>query len=245
MRHHLATACLALGALACGGGRPKAPVIESHAPPPDDPRRLGEEPNDGLEVEGLVGTLDEFDVVAVINEALPGFQVCFERNAGTFVAGKVVLEFDVARDGVVAKVWVAESDLGDWRVESCLAETAGFLRFPRPFGGGPAHVAYPFSWNERGRRLATDVPIDWGYPTLREGDAALRACRDAHGFAGPFHLTTYIGRKGQVLSAGLHTARPAPAFTACISEAVRALTFPDPGARIYRFRAVVEDVPPS
>lgn len=241
MRAQLLPSLVAAVCLACGTVPPtKAPEV-THKPPPDDPRRVAP-PDEGMSVEGLQGTLDDDDVQRVIADQMTGFEYCFQRGSGTYIAGKVMLEFQVARSGRVRSVYVSESDLGSLVIEDCLVKTASFLVFPPPTGGGPARFAFPFAWNERGRRLSTPVPIDWGYPTLRDARDAVDSCRQAHGFPGPFHITAYIGRKGRVLSSGFHAAKPAGDFPACVDQALKEMDFPNPGNRVYRFQALVEDL---
>ena len=49
---------------------------------------------------------------------------------------------------------------------------------------------------------------------------------------------------GRVLDAGFHSAKPTgDRFPACIVEAVRSMTFPDPGAATYKYALLVEDLP--
>ncbi|MCB9538773.1 MAG: energy transducer TonB [Myxococcales bacterium] len=229
---------------ACGpspGTRGPGPI--EHKPPPDDPRRPSAGPDDGMEVEGMQGTLDDDEVARVVSEQMAGFRNCFRRAPGAFVAGEVLLQFVVAPNGRVDKVWVAQSDLGSWAVEDCLVQTARFLEFPRPMGGGPARFVFPFGWNERARRLTAPIDEAWGYETLRKGRGAIDACREQHGFAGPFHVTAYVGRKGHVMSAGLHAPKPAGDFAACAVTALGEMGFPNPGSRIVKYQALVEDLP--
>lgn len=245
MQQYLLMGLAGLASLLCACGPApirKTPDELEHKPPPDaqpPPPR-----SDGMAVEGLLGTLDDEQVFSVVSEQMAGFNNCFSRAEGSFVAGEVQLSFVVAPTGRVASVHVSESDLGSWKVEDCLVQTAGFLEFPRPDGGGPAKFIFPFTWNEPARRLAKPVDEAWAYKTLRANRKIIRDCRATHGFEGPFHLTTYVGPRGTVLSMGFHAKNaPKRTFPACVVQALQQLTFPDPGARTIKYRALVEDLP--
>jgi hypothetical protein len=211
--------------VACGGGRTTRPA-------------------DDLADADPAG-LDDAQIRQAIDAQAGGFRNCFQQNLNeTFVSGDVLLDFVVGKDGRVAQVWVARSDLGAWRVEDCLVSTARFLEFPPPQHGGKARFAFPFTWNQAGAGLAAPIEQAWGYTTLSDQRDAIRRCRQTHKFDGPFNLTVYVGRLGRVLSVGLDSTQPpGDTFPACVAQAVEGLTFPDPGQRIVKYRALVEDFP--
>jgi len=229
-----------LGLAACGANvdqsnRPR-PVSIEHKPPPDE--------RDGTAVSGTTGVLDDDEVRTVMHEHMAGFNNCFRHGAGSFVSGKVLLQFVVNQVGRVDQVYVFESDVGSWRIEDCLVQTARYLEFPHPGGGGGARFAFPLSYNEPGRRLSVPVDRAWGYTTLRKNRDPIRRCRNKHHFEGPFNLTIYVGRLGKVLSAGFDSpTQPGDAFPACVVEIVEALRFPNPGQKVVKYRALVEDLP--
>ncbi|MGK0358344.1 MAG: hypothetical protein ACI9U2_000628 [Bradymonadia bacterium] len=236
--------CLAGCALmACGPTVQKRPSFE-HKPPPDAESPPPQRRDDGMAVEGLLGSLDDDQVFDVINQQMAGFNNCFGRSEGSFVSGEVQLSFVVAPTGRVSSVHVSESDLGSWKVEDCLVQTGSFLEFPQPQGGGPAKFIFPFTWNERARRLAQPVNEAWGYATLRKHRDLIRGCRTTHGFDGPFHLTMYVGPRGNVLATGFHAkSAPSKNFPVCVVQTLAPVRFPDPGARTVKYRALVEDLP--
>lgn len=234
---------LATGFVGCGPTVKGSGPEVAHKPPPDTDFKAPET-DDGMAVAGLLGTLNDDQVFVVMNEHMAGFNNCFTRAEGSFVAGEVQLSFVVAPNGRVDSVHVSESDLGSWKVEDCLVQTASFMEFPRPDGGGPAKFIFPFTWNEQARRLSKPVNEAWGYETLRANRKLVRDCRAAHRFDGPFHLTMYVGPRGNVLSVGFHAKRaPTKEFPACIVQAIGPITFPDPGSRTVKYRALVEDLP--
>ncbi|MCB9544769.1 MAG: AgmX/PglI C-terminal domain-containing protein [Myxococcales bacterium] len=235
---------LALVALAgCGtqGPTPPPPPDFDHRPPPDDPGPG--QGGGGMEVEGLLGRLSDYAIQEAIQAQMAGFNNCFQRAGGAFVNGEVQLSFLVGVDGRVREVFVSESSLGSWSIEDCLVQTARFLEFPPP-EGGPARFIFPFLWNDAARRLTRQMDAAWGYETVRGNRKLVRECRATHKVEGSFHITVYVGARGRVLDAGFHSAKPTgDRFPACIVEAVRSMTFPDPGAATYKYALLVEDLP--
>ncbi len=173
-----------------------------------------------------------------------GFNNCFRRAQGTFVAGEARLRFVVAKTGRVDHVWVVQSDLGSWEVEDCLVQAARFLEFPRPDGDARARFDFPFRWNTPNRRLSLGVDANWGYATLREHRQGLWQCRRNHGYEQAFTMTMYVGRKGQVLASGVASEEPASdTFAGCMVELLRGVKFPNPGSRIVKYVTLVENLP--
>lgn len=213
------------------GPRPSGPGPLTHKPPPDD----------GAAARG---TLAGDQVRKVIQQYQGGFNLCFEKSAGSFVSGDATLTFVVGRNGRVDSVWVSDADLGSWRIEDCLLSTAKHLEFPPPSGDDSARFAYPFTWNPAGARLSNPVDASFGYETLRAHRREIRRCREEWGFRGPFHLTIYVGRLGKVLSAGFHSSKPPrEGFSACVVQLLDGVRFPDPGPQVVKFQALVEDLP--
>lgn len=228
--HAMLTAILVVSLTGCGGA-PSGPGAWTHKPPPDDG-------------SAARGHLAPEEIRKVMQQTEAGFNNCFGENQGNFVSGDARLSFVVGDNGRVRSLWVSDATLGSWRVEDCLVQTARFLEFPPPSGDKSARFAYPFAWNAAGVRLSTPVEASFGYEALRSNRSEVSRCREAHGYRGPFYLTIYVGRLGQVLSAGFHSsAPPQEGFSACMVQAVEAMRFPNPGSRIVKFQVLVEDMP--
>jgi hypothetical protein len=222
----LALATAALGA--CGPATHKPDV--DHKPPPDAREGTGR----------FEGRLDAEDVRRVVKAQQAGFDNCFRRATGQFLAGDVYVQFVVGAGGRVQQASVQRSELGSWVVEDCLIETAFFLEFPPPVGG-EATFAYPFAGPTVGRRLTQAVDPAWGYETIRGARKAINRCRSEYGYQGPFHITVYVGPLGVVLDAGFDALdRPKREFPACVHSTVRGLRFPNPGNRTVKYRTIVE-----
>ncbi len=220
----------ALALSGCGGGGTSA--RGHHKPPPD------EKPGEGQ----YAGRLDASDIQRVITQHKAGFNNCLNKGGASYLSGDVIVELAVAETGRVAYAGVARSDLGSWVIEDCLVETAGFLAFPRPQGGG-ARFAYTFPGPTIGRRLVHPMDASWGYRTLRRARKPINDCRRRYDYDGPFHITAYVGAQGQVLDAGFDAKlRPRREFAACVVGVVRGLTFPPGAAGTAKYRALIENL---
>ena len=230
--------CTAALFTACGSavvGQKTNPI--DHKPPPDS---RSSRPSDGMSVEGYTGTMDDMDVHEIMNQNMAGFNNCFSQASASYISGDVQLDFIVDPQGRVETVSIGNSTLGSWKVEDCMLQTARYFEFPPPRGNGRARFAFPFKWNAAGQRLTVSVDESWGYEALRTHEPVINACRSAHHFKDPFTLTIYVGRRGQVLSAGFHSKTPpSDGFPACVVQSLVDLMFPDPGQRIIKYRARV------
>ena len=76
---------------------------------------------------------------------------CYEQGlqARPDLEGRVVTRFLIGPTGAVASATVQSSDLGDGRVESCIANAVRRWTFPQPEGGGIVRVSYPFLLHQR------------------------------------------------------------------------------------------------
>lgn len=196
---------------------------------------------DAREGEGrFEGRLDAEDIRRIVQAHQAGFDTCFQRGSGQYLAGDVFVQFVVGKTGRVQHVSIQRSELGSWVVEDCLLEVGAFLEFPPP-EGGEATFAYPFHGPTVGRRLVQAVDPAWGYETVRRARSEMNRCRKSYQYEGPFHVTVYIGPLGRVLDAGFDALeRPRREFAACIHSVVRGLTFPNPGNRTVKYRTLVE-----
>ncbi len=188
----VATAASALTVIAVGcGGTPA--VTEPSSPTSEELESMGrhrrtsapdvgeEEPDDGMQIEGLGGRLDPYDIQQGIEPKVADLNRCHTRELGRhhYVGGKIEMAFVVAPDGSVKRVHLNHSNLGAHRVESCLLDVARGLIFPEPRGGGDADFTLPLEF--RARR-ASDI---WEQSVSQsEADAhvsSLAACANPDG----------------------------------------------------------------
>jgi hypothetical protein len=241
-------AVLILVVAACGGSDKS---VESPAVPDDDddgmeradgpggrksavPDVDDDDDDDDLDVQGLRGHLDPYDVQAGVKPHSSTLAKCFHSRVKKrgYIGGKVAFKFVVTPVGAVKQVQVQESDLGAWDVEQCLLGVARAMQFKQP-RGGEAEFDLPLEfppkravlwWDEE--RTETEV----GEERLAE----LTACEPA---PSNVWVTLYIGTRGKVMSAGFASPSSQPiddAWATCASTAIAAWTLADPRGQIAK-----------
>jgi len=185
--------------------------------------------NDSLNVQGLRGTLSQYEVQNALEPRMPKFARCVQKRSGEveWLSGHVSLEFHVNLDGSVASVYPRESSMGDRATERCIGEVAKGTRFPAPHGGEA-----DFAWS-------LDVPLD---DTVREPVALTGAdvaealvqhiplLESACG-AGSYGVTAYVDPEGKVVAAGVSAGdQTSAAKLDCVSETVQNFVFASPGS---------------
>jgi hypothetical protein len=218
---------VALGA--CGGSPsqpgPKVSAVPLTRVPVDD-----SEPDDGVQVVHDKGHLDPAAVDAGLAPHRSALTGCYTQRVGqrAWLGGHVVLRWDIAADGAVTKVLLAESDLGAWPVESCLLEVARAVELGKPIGG-PAELTLPLDL------AARDQPDLWdpAHSAAAIGGQLAKLDSCARGKAAPpddVRITLYVGRHGRTESVGF--ASPATvlddAWGACAEKAALDWRVPDP-----------------
>lgn len=242
----LAVLILVLGA-ACGGS--DKPIESASGPDDDDDRiargdRAGgrhsavpdvdEDDDDDLEVEGLRGHLDPYDIQQGVKPHSATLSACFTKQVKKrgYIGGKVAFKFVVTPVGAVKQVQVQESDLGAWEIEACLLAIARQMQFKQP-RGGEAEFDLPLEfqpkravlwWDEE--RTETEVGL--------ERLAELTACEPA---PSNVWVTLYVGTRGKVMSAGFASPAKQPiddAWATCAQAAISAWTLADPRGQIAK-----------
>jgi hypothetical protein len=214
-------------ALGCGGGEEEVveqPVVEQDTGAERPPER-----NDGVQIEGLMGTITQDQVQRGIEPRMGRFESCFMNRMGELrlLRGRIELAFRVHTDGSVRWVYPRASTVGDRDTERCVIEVASTIRFLRP-RGGEAEFAYPLEWpGDEDRRPPVTMDVTRIEPLLEANSAELVSQCGRASYA----VTAYIGRGGQLLAVGASTAeQTAAANLDCVVEGVRAWEMPDPGS---------------
>jgi hypothetical protein len=182
-------------------------------------------------VQGIVGTLSNFDVRVTLEKRNKEFAKCHEARARSVpaLAGSIEFKVHVLRDGNVSNVHVRDSDLGDRVLERCLSEVIGATHFPEP-NGGEADVQWNMMLEPAGRARE---PEKWEQERIervvRKHRGALLETCDARG-AGLFTVTAYVSRSGRVLAAGVAAkdASSAEQFDCIADELQRTWHMPKP-----------------
>lgn len=235
----LAAAALAA---ACGGksGGAKQPEVEDDGGEVSGRRGQApdigdEEPDDGLQVEGLRGRIDTYDIQQGVEPHAQAIDDCFTQNRGKrrWLGGQVELAFQVGAEGQVESVHVSQSNLGAWPVERCLLEVARGMTFVKPKGGPTAEFTLPLAFASR------TPPDDWD--EARSGaevaphEDALAACSESGTPPQVATVTLYVGTRGQVQSVGFASGGPVDeAWAACAEQTMLGWTLTDPRGRIVR-----------
>lgn len=220
---------LSVGLCACGGGAEESGDVTTV--PVDDRRRHDPDANDGVQIQGLLGTLSRDEIQLGLEPRLDRFEGCFVRaaTANEIVSGRIDFFFRIATDGRVRWVYPRGSNVGDRETERCLLGVAQGARFPRPHGG-EAEFTWPIEFP-----VSDDVrpPVHWDPERVADtvaarGGEALQGC-GAGGVS--FQVTVYVAPGGRVITAGASTGNAAELdHVDCIVEAVRAWSLPDPGS---------------
>lgn len=224
---------LALGAMmamGCGGSTAPAETTTATrstrraSPTAEEPER-----HDGVQIEGLMGTISQQQVNQTLQPRVQGFGACFSQGAGVdFLGGDIRMSFRIHTDGTVAWVYPSATTIGHRAVERCIIERAQGLHFPRP-RGGEAEFTWGFGYD-----APTDIraPLNWDTnriaTTLATNAAPLTAsCGGQRGF----HVTAYVATGGTVIASGAAATTPEGAAQLdCISAGVARWVFPDPGS---------------
>lgn len=222
---------LALGLLvACGGAdqpsEAEATTMSTAAPTAGEERPVTR--NDGVGIEGLMGTISAMAVQRALEPRIGRFFSCFNQRSGDVevIGGRIVMSFRIRTDGSVLWVYPRESTIGDRETERCMLEVAASTRFSRP-QGGEAEFSYP---------LEVDPPDDVRPATFWDTSRVSthvdrRRGEIADCGPGPFRVTVYVAPGGRVLAAGASTSEQTQGEALdCVADAVRGWAMPDPGS---------------
>lgn len=249
MSKYLTLASLFL--IACGGSDKKAssPVVDdsvgsverredsgrrrSHVPGDDDE----EDYDDNLEIEGLKGYIDPYDIQRGVEPRSADLAQCFEKKARRqkFLGGKVELSYTVARDGTVKTVRLSKSDVGSWDVEKCLLSVSRKMKFKKP-KGGEADFSLPLEFEpSRGAMWWSEMKAEEELSVL---PAQLEECGEqAASDPRNVWVTLYLGNRGVIKSVGFgspHKDGIAEDWADCAVATVMAWTLNDPRGKVAK-----------
>ncbi|HEU4732144.1 MAG TPA: AgmX/PglI C-terminal domain-containing protein [Kofleriaceae bacterium] len=218
---------------ASGGGAPRdtAPKV-SPAPltrvPIED-----REPEDEIQVVHSKGHLEPAAVEAGLRPHRDALARCYTERVGrrTWLAGHVVLRWEVGADGAVARVLLAESDLGAWPIERCLLDVARRASFGKPVGGA-AELTLPLDLAPPGKPASVVV---WDAarsaravgPQLARIDACARGKTAA---PSDVTITLHVAPRGRPESIGFASPTSVldDAWAECAVKAALDWRLPDP-----------------
>jgi hypothetical protein len=229
--------CVASALAACGG--PPAPSLPWNEPPPNQREPVEEaEPDDGVQVVGTKGRTDPEAVNAGLAARRAELSGCYLQNVGKrrWLGGKLIVHWDIAADGAIARVLLTESDLGAWPIEKCLLEVARTATFGKPVGG-KAEFTVPLAFSATGPVSVWDAEAGKAVGTQL---AKLDECAKQKGVKGGsprgLVVTLYVGPQGKVQSVGFASAKSVldDLWADCAEQAVLAWKLPDPKGTIAK-----------
>jgi TonB family protein len=243
----------ALTLLACGGSdkRVDSPGVDDdeHIVQDDEPPTRhhssvpdldddDDESGDGVDIQGLKGHLDPYDIQEAVAPHSVALATCFKQKAKSehYLGGEVLLSFTVARDGSVKSVQNTRSSVGSWEVENCLIEESKTIAFKKP-KGGEADFTLPLDFDAR-------RPANWWTEAkadeeIADRPAELRKCRQETKTKDPKNVwvTLYLGNRGVVKSVGFaspHKRGIDPLWAQCAAGKISAWTLNDPRGKVAK-----------
>jgi TonB family protein len=223
---------------ACGNPAPRPePAPRISAVPVTRVAAEEPEPDDGVQVVAAKGHMDPRAVEAGVAPHRAELTGCYTQRVGRrrWLGGHVLLRWEVAADGTVTRVLLADSDLGAWPVEKCLLDIARTLSFGKPIGGGAAELTLPFEFSTKGQPATWD--IEQSARAIGGQLTKLAACAKGK-VAAPEEvaITLYVGPHGRAESVGFASTTTAldDAWAACAEKAALAWRLPDPKGQVTK-----------
>ena len=243
---------LAIALGACGGGGAKAadkPVVISPvpttrvvAPEPED------EPEDGVQFASTKGHMEMSVIEAGIAPHKQALSDCYTTNLKKrrWLGGTVIIHWDIAKDGTVTAVRLAETEpgtnLGNWQIEKCILDVARAATFGPPVGGD-ADFQIPLEFTAKGKLVNWDE--DMTVRAVGGQTAKLDECAKPKGKVKPkdrieapkgnVWITLYVGPHGKAQSVGF-AGKPTidDAWADCAEKAALSWRLPDPKGTVAK-----------
>ncbi len=192
---------------------------------------------DGMEVSGLMGTLDPGQVQMAMNQTFAKATQCYHRVARRkpYVGGKMNLKFRVRQDGTVKRIQLLSSDVGSREIERCVLNTLIETRFSKPRGGAEAEFTYPITFPTRLASVSWDpAKVRKGLRKWRQRRRNRKAAKALKKLTFPrgLVLTLYISGAGHVVSAGMVADEEIrDEFAEKLMSALKLVVFEQPASR--------------
>ncbi len=214
--------CLIVGVCACGGSTEEDETTTQETTSGHEEHEQAQR-DDGVAIEGLMGTISTMAVERGIEPRMGRFLRCFSEryHAVEVLGGHIELAFRIKTDGTVRWVYPRASTIGDRATERCLVEQAAGIRFSRP-QGGEAEFAYP---------LELDPPEDVRPPSNWDATRVEEHVQSVSCGRGSYSVTMYIAPGGSVIAAGAAAGEQDSADNLdCVVDEVSGWDMPDPGS---------------
>jgi hypothetical protein len=213
---------------ACGGG-------SAGSEPPSAPRAARDAETEAAphqEVAALaeIGALDERAAEASFRASLDGLQACVSDGVERleFMGGSIEFAVKVDAQQRPARIWAAESSLGERATEKCMFEALRAVSWPAPQGGiyGIARSSFEFE-----PRKGAPRPAIWDAgrvsKVVDDLHDTLSAC--GGGRVHDMHITLYIGADGRAVAGGAaYDEASDDGAVDCVVDALLAERYPRP-----------------
>lgn len=234
-----AVAAVLTFAAACGGSEKPAveqpesePEQQVEAPEPEPEDEEDEDEAGEMEVEGLAGRIDPYDIERAISPHAAALADCYHSRVkkDRYIDGEVEIKFKVGRDGRVKTAHLMRSSLGAWQIERGLLDIARAVEFTKPRGRGDADFSVPLDFTS-GRSKAVWWSEEQAEAEVDDYRAELAEC----GRAGKVLVTLYLGPRGVVKSAGFAADKPfSDEWGDCAEQKILAWKLSDPRGRVAK-----------
>ncbi len=218
---------LAHGLVGCGGSQKKDSQSAAEVEVDNE-----DEFDEGMEMMQEFGGMNEEKVTKAFKRLAPELANCLttQSESEPYIAGDVAFLVKVDRSGTAVAAHAEKSNLGSFQAERCMLTILKSSQWPKPVGGhiGLARWSIGFDAPSDER-----PPIDWSASEVEEtlGESHNQKSLASCGGGGPFEITAYVSRAGQVLSAGIaHSDDNGEQTAECLASAVKTMTFPSPGS---------------
>ena len=165
-------------------------------------KRVVKKEKEEMRVEGLMGTLHNWEIQPVINKYFPRIVKCYTKvlERFPFVGGKLTLSFRIKTDGSVKWVYVSSSTVGSQSLHDCIVKEAMKFRFPKPHGG-EAEFSYPLELAPaEDKEEAPTLDLSYIEEEINRSMDKLEICtNNKEGFK----IGIYFDTSGKVVEAGV------------------------------------------
>ena len=225
-----AAASIAIGLVlaGCGGGSAgsEAPSLPSRA----RPAQADVAPSRDVAASAEIGGLDERAAEESFRASLDGLQACVSDGVERveFMGGSIEFVVKVDAQRRAARVWAAESSLGERTTEKCMFEALRAVSWPAPQGGtyGIARSSFEFE-----PRKGSPTPAVWDAgrvsKVVDQLHETLSEC--GGGQVRDMGITLYIGADGRALAGGAaYDEASDDGAVDCVVDALLAERYPRP-----------------
>lgn len=252
------------GVSACGGSATPKPAPEptiSARPTTRVPIEDDSEPETGVTMINARGHMERAAIEAGLAPHTQAMSDCYTTKLAKrrWLGGHVELHWDIAKDGTITAVKLADSNLGARPIEKCLVDIARGAEFGKPVGGD-ADFMLPLDFSATGGPQVWEE--DQAIKAVGGQLAGLAACEkppkpapharkakppaDADGakelpklkYAVPddVTITLYLGPQGKALSVGFAspTSVIVDEWAACAEKVALAWRLPDTGGHVAK-----------